>query len=146
MRRIEAPPDAAGPVVIEQTAPDGAALRAEAEQLEFRGEFTKATKSWRRLAVLEPNSPEVAHRTARALLGSNDASLHEAAELAKKAVAAAPRDVKNHLLLAEVYLAANLPSAARGVLTHALTLGSGAESIQALLNKADAHPAAPPRK
>lgn len=125
-------------VPIVDAAAESDSLRKQAEDAEFRGEYTKATRSWRRLSILDPNNPEVAQRTARSLLGSKDASLHEAAELAKKALAAAPGDPKNHLLLAEIYLEAQLPSAARSVLEHALTLGTRATEITALLAKIDA--------
>jgi tetratricopeptide (TPR) repeat protein len=142
MRRQDAPPPSVPrpepEIPIVDVVPASDTLRAEAEALEFRGEFTKATKSWRRLSILDPSNPEVAARTARALLGSKDSSLHEAAELAKRALAAAPSDYKNHLLLAEIYLQAQLPSAARSVLEHALTLGNGLSELTTLLAKVDA--------
>lgn len=115
-------------------------LRAKAEAEEFRGEFTSAVKSWRRLTILEPKSPDVAYRAAKALMSSTskDADLHEASELAKRAIAAAPQDTKSHLLLAEIYLQAQLPSAARSVLEHALTLGTNATEVNALLTRVEA--------
>lgn len=120
-------------------------LRSAAEAAEFRGEFTSAMKSWRRLSILDPKNPEVAHRAAKALLNSKDANLHEAAELAKKAIMAAPQEYKNHLLLAEIYLQAQLPSAARSVLQHALSLGHGITELTTLLQRVESA-LKPPRK
>lgn len=135
-------PEAEAPIVDVVT--ETTSLRAQAEDAEFRGEYTKATRSWRRLGVLDPNNAEVAQRTARSLLGSK-ASLHEAAEMAKKAVQAAPGDYNNHLLLAEIYLQAKLPFAARSVAEHALSLGHGKTELAALLARIEAA-AKPTRK
>lgn len=118
MTSKSAPHDASAP-----PAPTPETLRAEAEAQEARGDFTAAWKTWRQLAALLPADHGVLKRQVRALLNARDVDLHLAADLSKRVIGADPRDVDAHLLLADVYLAAHLPAAARSVLEHAKRTG-----------------------
>ena len=65
-----------------------------------------------------PNDPSVMQKTANALVKSGG-DMHQAVELAKKAVALAPKRIEARLTLIEVYIAAGLPLAAKRELEQA---------------------------
>lgn len=82
-------------------------------QYEERQErWAEAARSWQKIAKLRPLDPR-AHERAASCITKADGDLHEAAEHAKKAVAAEPSNVAYHVTLAEVYLKAGLFASAR---------------------------------
>jgi tetratricopeptide (TPR) repeat protein len=74
--------------------------------------WQEAARSWQKVARIKPEDPRAQDRAAHALLRS-EGDLHEAAEHAKAAVAAAPDEVTYHVTLAEIYVKAGLAASAK---------------------------------
>ncbi len=111
-----------------------AQYRKQAEYEETANRWEDAVRSWRRVATIDPKSGEAFARAALAILRIRG-DLHEAAELAKRAVASAPREVSHHLTLARIYQEANLVPAARRSVEQALAVAPGDATAAALLKK-----------
>ncbi len=111
-----------------------AQYRKQAEYEETANRWEDAVRSWRRVATIDPKSGEAFARAALAILRIRG-DLHEAAELAKRAVASAPREVSHHLTLARIYQEANLVPAARRSVEQALAVAPGDPTATALLKK-----------
>lgn len=144
IRRPEAAAEAAPSATpaVRNSPPLGSApaeeLRARAEAAEQRQDAVAALQAWRRLQLLDSKDGDIAFRTAKALMAVKDPNLHEASELAKRAIATDASMAERHLLLAEIYLAAQLPSAARSVLEHALGVASETGELSTLLARVEA--------
>jgi tetratricopeptide (TPR) repeat protein len=111
-----------------------AQYRKQAEYEEGAGRWEDAVRSWRRMATIDPKSGEGFARAAVAILRMRG-DLHDAAELAKQAVAAMPREVSYHVTLARVYFEANLIPAARRSVEQALAVSPGDATALALQKK-----------
>ncbi|HKQ71673.1 MAG TPA: DnaJ domain-containing protein [Polyangiaceae bacterium] len=76
------------------------------------GQWLEATRSYVRAANGMPNDAAVLQKAANALLRSSG-DMHQAVDLAKRAIALTPKRLEPRLTLAELYMAANLPLAAK---------------------------------
>jgi len=80
---------------------------------EERGEhWTEAGRSWNRVAQLRPTQARAHERAAYCMVRA-EGNMHDAAELAKRAVGLEPQVAMNHVTLGMVYQAAGLPLAAK---------------------------------
>jgi curved DNA-binding protein CbpA len=139
--------------VVLQEAGDDTALRDRAEDAirkaevalaetylrqavyEERSEsWADAARSWVRVAKARPADSHAHERAAHALTRSNG-DLHQAADLAKVAVAAEPTNANYKVTLANVYLAAGLTKNARRELEAAAQLSPGDGTIATLLKR-----------
>jgi tetratricopeptide (TPR) repeat protein len=113
-------------------APDDASLaarylevKAEADKLlcdsyikqanyeERNQHWSEAARSWQKVCKVKIGDAKANAHAARCVLKSDDGDLHQAAEHAKAAVGAEPESVENHVVLAEIYLAAGLAVSAK---------------------------------
>ena len=104
-------------------------------QYEERQErWAEAARSWQKIAKLRPLDAR-AHDRVASCVTKADGDLHEAAEHAKKAVAAEPSVVAYHLTLAEVYLKAGLFASARRAAETGLAVDPKHAGLNAILKR-----------
>jgi curved DNA-binding protein CbpA len=101
---------------------------------EKTGQWPEAARSWQRVCRGRPNDARVCERAANAIVKA-EGDLHEAARLAKQAVAIAPDTVSFRVTLAGVYLAAGLALNARRELETAAQRAPHDDTIQAMLKR-----------
>ncbi|HEX9294762.1 MAG TPA: DnaJ domain-containing protein [Polyangiaceae bacterium] len=89
----------------------GAYLK-QADYENRNGQWAEAARSYVRAAAGMPNDALVLQTAAQALLKSSG-DMHQACDLAKRAIAISPKRLEFRLTLIEVYIAAGLPLAAR---------------------------------
>lgn len=122
----------------DERAPDskesGQKHLAEGDARARLGDWHAAATAYVRACPALPDDWRVRQRAAMALLRSSG-DLHLAADLAKQAVDRATSRVEPRLVLAQVYIAAGLPTAARRVLEHAAQIAPGDERITTLQEK-----------
>ena len=75
-------------------------------------QWVEAARSYSKAAAGKPTDAIVLQKAAQAIVKSAG-DLHQAADLAKRAVASSPKRIEPRLTLIEVYIAAKLPLAAR---------------------------------
>jgi curved DNA-binding protein CbpA len=100
---------------------------------EKNGHFTEAARSWQRAARARPDDPHAHERAAFCIVKSDGGNLHEAAQLAQRAIALEPNKAAYHVTLSQVYTAAGLGLNARRELETAARLAPEDATIQALL-------------
>ena len=107
--------------------------RKQASYEEKNGLFTEAAVSWQRAARARPEDANAHERAAFCAMKSGEGNLHEAAQLAQKAIALSPGNAPFHVTLSLVYAAAGLGLNARRELETAARLAPEDATIQALL-------------
>jgi tetratricopeptide (TPR) repeat protein len=95
------------------------------------GQWVEAARSYLRAAAGMPNDAVVLQKTAHALVKSAG-DMHQAADLAKRAIALSPKRVEPRLTLTEVYIAAGLPMAAKRELDAAREIAPQDDKINEL--------------
>lgn len=111
-----------------------------AQYEERNDKYADAARSWQKVAQIRPNDPVPAEAAARCLVASRG-NLHQAADLAKRAITLAPTVIKYRLTLAKVYIAANLLLAAKRELDAAAKVEPKNQAISDLLKSLNARPA-----
>jgi curved DNA-binding protein CbpA len=96
--------------------------------------WADAARSWTRVAKARPHDSRAHERAANSLMRSGG-DLHDAAELALRAIAMEPSNPGYKVTLANVYLAAGLTRNARRELEAAAQLSPGDGTIAALLKR-----------
>lgn len=112
----------------------GAQYRKQATYEERNADWQSASRSWVRVARTLPEDAEAHERAAHAIMKANG-NLHEAAQLAQRAIALDPQNPKYRGTLAEVYVAAGLILNAKREAEEALRLAPTDATIQALVKK-----------
>ena len=100
---------------------------------EKNGLFAEAARSWQRAVRARPEDAHALERAAFCVMKSVGGNLHEAAQMAQKAIALAPGNAPYHVTLSQVYAAAGLGLNARRELETAARLAPENATIQALL-------------
>jgi len=98
------------------------------------GKWPEAARSLVRAAAGMPEEPNVLHAAAIALVRAQG-DLHQAADFARRAVAAKPENTGFRVTLAEVYLAANLPLNAKRELEAAVKIDAKDAKVRAMLKR-----------
>ncbi len=139
-----------------QLAPDDVTLRARTEAATKRmaesmadtfiqqarseeqgGRWDRAAEGWLKASLGRPKDASLLERAANALMrGGTD--LRKAADLARRATALEPKNVKFHVTLGQVFLAAGLKASASAALEAASALDPGSPVVKDLLAKAKA--------
>ena len=109
------------------------AFEKRARYAEKNDNWQEAALAWTRVAEVQPESPDAALGAARAILHSQG-DLKEAARFGKRAVELLPKSLQAHVILAEIYIAAGMPSSAKRTLEQALKLDEDHEQAKALLD------------
>lgn len=112
----------------------GDSYRRQAQYEEKSGRYPEASRSWARAAKCFPNDA-VAHERAAYTALKGDGNLHEASQLAQRAVLLDGANAKFRVTLAQVYMAAGLSLNARRELEAALALAPGDNAIENLLKR-----------
>ena len=107
--------------------------RKQAAYEEKNGLFAEAARSWQRAARARATDPHAHERAAFCIMKSSGGNLHEAAQLAQKAIALEPNKAAYHVTLSHVYSAAGLGLNARRELEAAARLAPEDATILALL-------------
>jgi tetratricopeptide (TPR) repeat protein len=110
-----------------------ASYRKQASYEEKNGLFAEAARSWQRATRASPDDPLAHERAAFCIAKSSGGNLHEAAQLAQRAIALEPEKAAYHVTLSQVYTAAGLGLNARRELETAARLAPEDATIQALL-------------
>jgi tetratricopeptide (TPR) repeat protein len=108
-------------IILKSETALGETYVRQAEHEERANRWEEAARSWGRAAKLRPSDPRCLERTSHAMVKAGG-SLHEASQLAQKAVALAPTVAEYRLTLASVYVAAGLSLNARRELEAAAAL------------------------
>jgi len=111
-----------------------------AQYEERNDKFPEAARSWQKVAAIRPDDPVPAEAAARCLVAGKG-NLHQAADLAKRAIELAPENIKYRITLAKVYIAANLLLAAKRELEAAAKVDPKSQSVAELLKTLAARPA-----
>lgn len=101
---------------------------------ERQQKWPEAARSWARVAKLRPADARAQERAAFCMLKA-DADLHDAAEHAKRAVAAEPNVALYHATLAEVYAKAGLVASARRAAEAGLAVDPKNAQLQGVLKR-----------
>ncbi|MEM9067477.1 MAG: DnaJ domain-containing protein [Myxococcota bacterium] len=96
--------------------------------------WSAAARSWGKVSEGRPTRAEPARRAAEALLKA-EGDLRKARDFAQKAVELQPRSVRNRLVLAQVFIAAQMTVSARGELEEAAKLDPKDEMVKNLLRQ-----------
>jgi len=111
-----------------------------AQYEERNDKFVEAARSWQKVAQIRPNDAIAAESAARCLVAGKG-NLHQAADLAKRAIELMPENIKYRITLAKVYIAANLTLAAKRELEAAAKVDPKSQSVAELLKSLAARPA-----
>jgi tetratricopeptide (TPR) repeat protein len=103
-----------------------------AKDAERNRQFERAAVLWTKVASVLPEDFESNFRLGRCLL-TIGRDLARAAEAARRSVAAAPRRIEGHLLLAEIFEAAGKPASARSAAEQAAKLDPTSPAVKDLL-------------
>jgi tetratricopeptide (TPR) repeat protein len=109
-------------------------FQRQAQYEERSQSWPEAARSWGRVAAARPSDARAHDRAANAITRA-EGDLHQAAELAKKAIALDGSSAAFRLTLANVYVAAGLLKNARRELEAALQLSPQDDTIAALLKR-----------
>jgi hypothetical protein len=116
-------------LLLAQQAPKNAEAAREAERAR---QFEQAATLWGKVAAVKPDEFEPQLHLGRCLLALGR-EFPRAAEAARRAIAAAPRRVEGHLLLAEIFEAAGKPASARNSAEQAAKLDPSSPAVKELL-------------
>ncbi|AKV02089.1 Tetratricopeptide repeat protein [Labilithrix luteola] len=108
----------------------------QADYEEKSGHWAEAARSWQKVAKLQTNNPRAHMSAARALLRAEGGDLHQAAEHAKRAVAAEPGSVVGHVVLAEIYSKAGLLASAKRAAETGLQVDPTNATLLGIIGKA----------
>lgn len=118
----------------------------QAEYEEKSGHWLEAARSWQKVAKVQTTNTRAHMGAARALLRADGGDLHQAAEHAKRAVAAEPGSVVGHVVLAEIYSKAGLHASAKRAAETGLQVDPSNATLLGIIGKPAAKTPTAPTK